>query len=141
MKGLMLTLLGVSLDIEQFESSTLEMDLLDLFANNLVTLQSDWLGEDLEPRGRGREELRPIGEEVLGEEVKTFISKLFLLPIEILETGTLAYLRGGGDGVVISSLMFIIFNILVICYVVFFWYPTCLSAVWSSTEMSEKSGS
>ena len=88
----MLTLLGVSLDIEQFKSSTLEMDLLDFFSNNLVTLQSDWLGEgeDMEPWGR--EELRPIGEEVLGEEVETFISKLFLLPIEILETGTLAYL-------------------------------------------------
>ena len=100
----MLTLLGVSLDIEQFKSSTLEMDLLDFFSNNLVTLQSDWLGEgeDMEPWGR--EELRPIGEEVLGEEVETFISTLFLLPIEILETGTLAYLRGGGDGVVISSI-------------------------------------
>ena len=74
----MLTHLGVSLDIEQFESSTLELDLLDSFGNNLVTLQSDWLGEGEVMQPWGREELRPIGEEVFGEEVETLISKLFL---------------------------------------------------------------
>ena len=86
-------------------TSTLEKDLRVSLGNSLVTLHIDCGGEGEEKLSNvvGREVLGAMWEEV-GEEVDLFISKLCLLPIDILDTGTLAYLRGGGDESVISSL-------------------------------------